>query len=153
MLAAVAELAARPFHHMSVPEIRMHQMAELEPMVTTATEYLEARGALMRPGLLIDEAKRVEMIALEARIDETHARVLELESLAMLAEVAETAAIGMTETVHRDRRHAGSHLPPAGGGGGTTTTQNMSKEELTELRVGTLEPKMHSATEYLSERG
>ena len=160
MLAAVAELAARPIHHMSVLEIRMFQMAELEPMVTTATEYLEARGALNRPGLLIDEARRVEMIALEARIDETNARVLELESLAMLAEVAETAAIGMTETIHRDRRHGAGSQPPAPGSqppapapavaGGA---HSMSKEQLTELRVGTLEPKLHEATEYLEERG
>ena len=126
MLDAVAKLAAMPIEQLSIPELGAYRVSKLEPMREKATAYLASRDALLVRG-----EKRVEMAELDDRISETYTRVPELEALSMLKDVAEVAAL--------------LSLPGA--------MRDMKKEDLTEVRVGTLETKLHEATEFLDQRG
>ena len=121
MLKEVAQLAEQPIDGMDVPALHAFRTGKLEPMVTRATDYLNERD-----WLLLDGVEREEMRSLAERIKDTHRRVSELESLAMLTQVANAA---------------------------NEQTEGVPKEALKKLRTATLEVKLKLATEYLQERG
>ena len=121
LVPQVMEVVGQPIDQMSIAELHAYREKQLESLMAKAKDYLQARA-----WLLLDGQTREEITALDARIEDTHARVRELESLDRLRVVGKMAAIPI---------------------------DGWSKEMLAKLRIETLEPEMRSASEYLQERG
>ena len=123
MLAAVAELVAKPIDELDVPALNALRTQELEPMVVKATAYLEERKPMH-----VDPSTGQpwpEMRALDARILEVIERVRFLEVQAMLAKV--TALV-------------------------EEPIEGMGVPQLGAHREKRLKPMVSEATEYLTAR-